>query len=157
MLENSTLLLRPAANSAGWQVLAGKTMVVVGLARWRVPSRGTWWRALCPRVLEVREMEDEPLLFTLRRSWTLLPWFEVRDADEHAVGRFLDPVIEDRNGCPCAMRYEDGPGKEIFLNPLGVCLAQLTREGQVARLDFEDVIEKEPFLKMLFLAAALLR
>jgi len=38
-----------------------------------------------------------------------------------------------------------------------VCLAQLTRDEKVVRLDFEEVIEKEPFLKMLFLAVALLR
>jgi len=157
MLENSTLLLRPAANSAGWQVLAGKPQVVVGLARWRVSRPGTWWSSVWPRVLEVRELEDEPLLFTLRRCWTLLSWFEVRDADDHSVGCFLDPVILDCNGCRCAVRYEDGPGKEMFLNPLGVCLAQLAREGKVVRLDFEEVIEKEPFLKMLFLAVALLR
>jgi hypothetical protein len=152
MLENSDLLLRQDEHVDRRLILAAETETVVGFARWRRTERVGWLRVLSPRVLEVREQEDEPLLCTLRRCWTLLPWFAVRDADDQPVGRFLGPVIQDRDHCRCAVYTEDGDGKQIFHSPSGVCLARLNPKGRDLHLVFDPVIDKEPFVKMLLLA-----
>ncbi len=102
-------------------------------------------------------MEDEPLLCTVQRCWTLLPWFEVCDAEDNTVGRVIGPVLEDREEQRCALLCPDGPGQEVFQTPGGLLLARLEREPEGDRLTFEAVIEREPFLKMLLLGATLLR
>ncbi len=107
-------------------------------------------------VLEVHELEDEPLLCLVRRCWTLLPWHEVCDAECHRIGRMLGPVLQDRDERRCAVRCPDGPGQSVFQTPEGLLLARVDQEQEGARLTFETVIEKEPFVKMLLLGAVLL-
>ncbi len=151
MLENSALLVRRSEISERRLILAVATEVEVGFACWRTAESGSWWGLPRRRVLEVREQEDESLLCTVCRCWTLLPWFAVHDADDHFVGRFLGPVLQDRSHARCALRREIGLGKWLFLNPKGLRLASLHRDGDSLRLEFDELIEKEPFVKMLLL------
>src|SRR5262245_15441402 len=106
MLEHAVLLLRPRVASGRREIRAGDTGDPAGYARWQNPEG--WRRWLGRGVLEVHELEDEPLLCTVRRCWTLYPWYEVRDAEEHQVGRLLGAVIEDAEQRRCARRCWDG-------------------------------------------------
>lgn len=156
MLEQAALLLgapEPSGRRVITTVDGGK---VLGFACWRLRGKG-WWRWLQRAVLEIHEQDDEPLLFTLSRCLTLLPWFEVRDADEHRVGRLLGPLIQDHNECRCAIRQDESAATaSVFANPDGGCLARLSRDGEGLRLCFDRSVEQEPFVKMLLLASALL-
>lgn len=154
MLEHAALLVRPGDASGRRLILVADSGELAGFARWRT---GGGWRLLGPAVLEVREHEDEPLLCTLRRCWTLLPWYEVRDAEDHRIGRTLGAVIEDRDDCRFAVRREEGPGQCTFQSRDGTPLAQLSAETEGLRLTFAGIIEREPFVKMLLLGAVLLR
>jgi len=156
MLEQAALLLGPPESSGRRVITTGDGGKVLGFACWRLRGK-CWWRWLQRSVLEVHEQEDEPLLFTLSRGLTLLPWYEVRDADEQAIGRLLGPLIQDRNQCRCAFRQDDPAATTaVFANVQGACLARLSRDGAGVRLSFDQVLEQEPFLKMLLLASALL-
>jgi hypothetical protein len=155
MLEQAALLLRPCAPSGRCVITAGDG-AVVGFAGWRHPGR-RWWRRLLPAVLEVREQEDEPLLCTLSRCLTLLPWYEVRDAEGHRVGRLLGSLIEDCHERRCAVRRDDPAGTSRFEGPDGCCLGRLSPDADGLCLTFDRAVEQEPFVKMLLLAAALLR
>jgi hypothetical protein len=154
MLEHPVLLVRPVDAAGRREVLVVDTGDPAGYARWRSPGRWRQW--LTQGVLEVHELEDDPLLCTVRRCWTLLPWYEVRDADEHRIGRMLGSVLQDREDQRCAQRCPDGPGQSIFQGPTGLLLARVDREKEGTRLTFESVIEWEPFVKMLLLGAVLL-
>ena len=140
---------RPGDATGRRAILAADTGEPTGHARWQAPAG--WWRFLVRGVLQVRELEDEPLLCLVRRRWTLLPWYEVCDADEQRIGRILGPVLQDRDARRCATRCSDGPGQISFQTPEGILLARVDREPEGDRLTFETVIEKEPFVKMLLL------
>jgi hypothetical protein len=155
MLEQRELLLPPAA-APRRPILAGDSGAAVGFACWRPADSVPWWRRPWRRVLEVHEQEDEPLLFTVRRCWTLLPRREVRDADGWRVGTLLGPLLEDDRGHRLAVRtWEAERGAGVFRSRRGVALAWAAPEGDALRLTFADAVADEPFVKMLLLGAAL--
>ena len=150
MLEHRVLLLRSCTASAMQSIVDGDSGVALGFARWVPTVPRAWWRVFGRGVLEVHEQEDEPLLFTVRRAWSLLPRREVRDAEEQTVGVLLGHLIHDRFGRLLAA-LENG----VFRNPYQRDLAELTATNEGMRLTFGDDIAGEPFVKMLLLAAAL--
>lgn len=154
MLEHAVLLIARDKASSRREILAADRGEPIGYALWHVP-RG-WCRFLGRSVLAVHEREDDPLLCTIRRSWSLLPWYEVRDADDQRIGRMLGPVVQDGEEQRLALCCADGPRQALFQTPTGIPLARLEREQEADRLTFEAVIEKEPFMKMLLLGAVLL-
>jgi hypothetical protein len=151
------LLEQPALRlPRGAGAVAGADGAAVGDVRWR-RARRPWWRRLGRPVLAVHERQgpgDEPLVFTVRRCWGLLPWREVRDADGVTVGFLLGPRVCNRFGRRvAALDREGGPA---FRSPDGRALAHLrAAEGEV-QVAFEAELVNEPFVKMLLLAAALL-
>lgn len=150
MLEQRVLLVRPRADSVVQAILDGENGAPLGSVRWqaRMPSR--WWRVFGRCVLAVHEFEDEPLLFTLRRAWSLLPRREVRDAEEQPVGSLLGRLVHDRYGRPLAV-LQNG----VFHSPRRRILAELTADSEGLRLAFSPDTDGQPFVKMLLLAAAL--
>src|SRR5262249_29768489 len=120
------------------------TGVAVGYALWR--RRGL--RSL----LEVRELEDEPLVFTLNRWWLLLGRRVVRDAEGKVVGFVGSAEVQDRWGYRLARQ---GTGENRFRGKEGQVLAVLERVVDASRLTFSGELEGEPFIKMLLLAAVL--
>ena len=156
MLERRELLLRPDTG-AGRSIVAADTGAAAGSARWRPPDGPPWRRWLGRSVLEVREDEDEPLLFTVRRCWSLLPRYEVRDADGFRLGFLVGPWVLDVWGGRQALRQADGPGGACFVSPRGDRLAEVRDEPGGRRFRFGDRVEGEPFVKMTLLAAELLR
>jgi hypothetical protein len=155
MLESPSLLVRPPDAAAVRAVVEPATGAPLGSAR-RRRGRGFWGRWFGRPVLEVREHEDEPLLFTVRRCWGWPGGREVRDADGRFVGTLRGWCIWDRFGRPLAGRAAPGgPGYEELGSPEGRVLAILHYEISGIRLSFTPEVAADPFAKMLVLAAAL--
>jgi hypothetical protein len=153
MLEQRVLLVRPGTASV-WAIVDGDNGLPLGFAHWQMETPRSWWRPFNRRVLAVHEQEDEPLLFTVRRAWSLLPRREVRDADGHPVGSLLGRHVQDRFGRPLAALQGDN-GRGAFRSPDQRTLAELTATPAGLRLSFSADIAGEPFIKMLLLAACL--
>ncbi len=151
LLEQPALRLPRGAGA----IARADSGAAVGEARWR-RARRPWWRRLGRAVLAVHERQgpgDEPLVFTVRRCWSLLPWREVRDAEGVTVGYLLGPRVCNRFGREVATR---GPqGGPAFHAPDGRALAQLSAAEDGVHIAFEAELANEPFVKMLLLAAAL--
>jgi hypothetical protein len=155
MLEEPVLLLGPS-DTLMTRAVVSAAGAPLGWARWRAP--GPWWRRwLTRRVLEVHEHEDDPLLFTVRRCRTILPWHEVRDADGRRVGFLLGGRVGDRAGQRVAVRQRLGDGEtQVFRTPDGRTLAEVSGDEGGLRLSFAPAVAHDPFAKMLLLAAVLL-
>jgi hypothetical protein len=156
MLEQDQLLLLPEDEASRRAIVAATTRAPVGLARWQPgPPRG--WRRWLRPVLEVREHEDEPLVFTLRRCWHLLPWYEVRDAEEYTVGYLLGPLIQDRYQQRLALRQREGQSEVChYLSSQQHSLARLIPGPEGLQIQFAPWELTDPFVRMLLLASALL-
>jgi hypothetical protein len=152
MLERPELLLAYAAG-VRWSIADPETGVVLGFARRDSGGGPPWWGVLGPSVLAVHEQEDEPLVFTVRRAWGLWPRREVRDADGHAVGSLRGGAVLDARGRPLAVAERAGDG-DVYRGRGGEELAVLTPTSGGLRLTFHPGV-RDPFLRMLLLAAAL--
>jgi hypothetical protein len=154
MLEQRALLLPPS--SAARRPILGDSGAALGFAVWRQAAPLPWWRRAWRSVLEVHENEDESLLFTVRRCWTLLPRREVREADGWRVGTLLGPLVDDERGRRLAVRSLEADRRtSTFRSRRGAALAWIAPEGEALRLTFGELVEGEPFVKMLLLAALL--
>jgi hypothetical protein len=151
MLEHPLLLVRPGL--AGTRaVFAADAARALGGAHWQPRPA---WRRLTRRVLAVHEQEDHPLLFTVRRAWSLLPTWEVRDADGRPVGRLLGGSLWDARGYLLAVRRPLPEGAWAYCTPAGLALAELLRDAAGVHIAFGEAAV-DPFARMLVLAAALL-
>ena len=150
MLEQRVLLVRSRTASAVQAIVDGESGAALGSVRWKSESPSSWWRLFGRCVMAVHEHEDEPLLFTLRRAWSLLPRREVRDAENQPVGSLLGRLVQDQHGRAVAS-LQDG----IFRSPRQHVLAELASAPDGLRLSFHADVADEPFVKMLLLAAAL--
>jgi hypothetical protein len=157
MLEVQTLLLVRERDPAGARaVVDAATGARLGSVR-PAPANGRpWWRRLAGPAVEVREHEDEPLLFTVRRAWALAPRFEVLDADGCWIGTLQGPYLEDRYGRRLAAVWPgQSPGVWVVRGSEGRELAVLLGRGGGVEVRFTEAVEAEPFAKMMLLAAAL--
>jgi hypothetical protein len=150
MLEQRVLLVRPRTASALQAIVDGESGAPLGFVHWKAETPSFWWRLFGGCVLAVHEHEDEPLLFTLRRAWSLLPRREVRDAEDQPVGSLFGRLVHDRFGRPVAA-LQDG----LFRSPRRRILAELATTPEGLRIAFSPDIAGQPFVKMLLLAAAL--
>jgi hypothetical protein len=154
MLERPVLFLRPPAGPAARAIADGESGTVVGFARRVPPEAVPWWRRLVgPVELAVHEKDDEPLVFTVRRAWGLWPRREVRDADGHTVGSLRAGAVLDSRGRPVAAIEGDGGGR-VFRGRGGDELAVVSPVTGGLRVAFHPGV-RDPFLRMLLLAAAL--
>jgi hypothetical protein len=155
MLEHRVLILHP------WDPFTERLPIVaesgspLGFACWQRSGAAAWWRWLARPVLAVHEQGDEPLVFTVRRSWGLLPRREVLDADGNRVGMLQGAFLLDPGGRRLGHREREAlGGRTVFRDRAGRTLAELTQDGGL-HLTFNAEVENEPFAKMLLLAAAL--
>jgi len=153
MLERRELLLQPR-NGSGTQTIADpETGTIVGLARWLGQEDRPWWRWLKATHLSVHEADEEPLVFTVRRSWGLWRRTEVNDADDHPVGSLRGAAVRDPYGRTIAL-VEPAAGGELFRGRAGEEMARWTASPEGAHLVFHSELS-DPFVKMLLLAASL--
>src|SRR5438552_2488116 len=107
MLEQTALLLRPSlpgnASLRRVWVVDSATDEVLGSARRRGGrsrlARLRWWGR---PVIEVRESDDEPLVFTMWPAWGFARRWRVEDAEGARVGRLVGPFLLDRRDAPLA-------------------------------------------------------
>jgi hypothetical protein len=152
LLEQVVLHLL-APDAAGRRNLLGPSGEPVGFARWQ--RRGPWWLPWKRRVLSIHEHDDQPLLFTVRRSLSLTPAFQVHDADDEQVGTLSFPWLLDRWGRPMAEYATLSQSGGVFRTLEGDVLADWMPAGSAVRLGLHQPAWADPFLKMLLLAAAL--
>lgn len=155
MLESHVLVLHLTADGSR-AVVDGATGTAVGFTRCRPASEQGWWRCLLGPVLNVHEQEEEPLVFTVRRS--LLWWTqrEVLDAEGMLVGYVSGRTLRDRAHRVWAWARGDGD-EVVYEGAGGDAFASLRRTAAGIELAFAKRVEEEPFAKMLLLAAALLQ
>jgi hypothetical protein len=154
MLEQKRLLLSRWGPDGVRAILAADTGQPQGFACWRSRAGLPWWRRLGRSVLEVREQEDQPLLFTVRRCWTLWPNYEVRDAEDRLVGYLVGTTLYDRSGQKLAVRCSSETGT-LFQDGNGLPLAQWESRPENDQLAFLPDVQDNPFSKMMLLAAVL--
>lgn len=148
MLERQALLIRPPDATGRRGIVDPESGAALGHAGRRRPRLLT--------VLEVREVEDEPLLFTARRWWLVGPIWAIRDADGNGVGFVGGTWVQNHWGRRVAGREPAGPGRTLFRGRQGQELAAIQDDKEGRRLLFSAELDGEPFVKMLLLAAALL-
>lgn len=152
MLENSSLLLHPADAWGRGAICSPETSEPLGHAFWWSPGLDLPGRTS----VQFHEHDDEPLLCTLHRPRVELPWYEVYDAQPHRVGRILGAVLLDREGrffALCVPRFGDGTA---VISLEGQVLAWFYQVEEGICLTFAPVVQGEPFVKMLLLAAGAL-
>jgi hypothetical protein len=157
MLERARLLVRNWARSGDdtprRPILDADTGEPAGFARWQ-PADGPWWQRLGPATLEVRETEDESLLFVLRRRWGLGTSWEVRDADGRPVAVVRRGWVEDRRELLAALIERDGAALR-FRGGRGEDLGRVEPGADGVSVTFAPGAGENPFLRMAVLAAAL--
>jgi hypothetical protein len=149
LLEQGVLVLR--LNSQGEWRLFAEFGQPVGLAR-STSERSVWWWPFPQPVLAIHELEDEPLVCTVRPCWGLGAWFRVLDGNDHPVGFLLAGRIWGALGQRLANRQGDR-----FLAPDGRILAEMSRRAGEEQLRFREEVGADPFAKMLLLAAVLVQ
>lgn len=145
LLEQQSLLLRPP-DQAGRRLLCDATGDVVGFVR-QVQS---WWAL--GRSFWVHEAFEEPVVFRVRRTWTIRPRWRVVDADGEEVGTVGGASLRDRWDHVVFRRTDDG---RLFELTSGTAAAEWLDEGDGGRLILHAAVRDDPFWKMLLLAAIL--
>jgi hypothetical protein len=147
MLEREILLVRDAGDDGSSAIEDPGTGTPLGSVR---PTARRGWLPL-PPVLEVREADDAPLVFTVRRAWSFAPRFEVRDAEGRPIGQLAGPMVADGGGRTVALLGGDG----AFRSRDGTMLARVRRARHGTEIHFADAPGTDPFARMLLLAAVL--
>lgn len=155
MLEHTHLLVQPPDAAGRRAIRDAHTGQLLGHAGWRARGRESWWQRLLGAELEVREQDDEPLVFTVRRNWT--PWRsqEVRDAEGYRVGRVRMPFLLDRFSECLAVRRPAGKDQSVYRSLEGVELGVTHKDGDGCRVTFLPAVFGDPLAKMVLLAGAL--
>lgn len=160
MLESSRLLVgprRPAGEASvrSREVRDRETGERLGAVR--EAPRPAWLRWLPGPVLEVREAGDEPLLFTVRRTWVAVPTWEVLDAEGRCVGYFRASEVADPFGQTLAAWAAEGVGPGgRWVTPQGQELLRVSPGwAEETVILFDPRLDGNPLGKMVLLAATL--
>jgi len=158
MLEHGELVLRPwaPARRAG-AVIATRLICdacgdTLGFAVRRPAAAWLFLLWSRPERIEVYETEDESLLLTASRGWANT-WM-VRDAEGRLVGQLRDGYVYD-GAAECLAVREPAPDRRERFVSGAEALAEWAANGDEVRLVFADRLDKEPFAKMVLLAAVL--
>jgi hypothetical protein len=114
---------------------------------------GLGWLAC--RALEVCEMEDEPLLFTVQRLWALLPKWEVCDADGNRIAVLRRNRIVDVFGQPWVVVERRSDSLHLCGENREFACARTATDG--IQLEFASEVRGNPLAKMSLLAMVLVQ
>jgi hypothetical protein len=103
----------------------------------------------------VHEVEDDPLLFSVKGLWTWPRAWEIRDADDVALGRLQrGTILSWRSPIPEIFISPQDNGL-VFLSSRGNQLGSLTNEKEGCNISFSASLSEDPFTKMLLLGGSL--
>ena len=154
MLEVTALFL--GRSEGGVRPIVADTGVPVGSAR-RMSARPAIWWWVGRTVMEVREADDEPLLFSICRRWGLWSRYDIRDADDVYVGGLRGIQVWDAFGAPLAsLGADEGTGARRWVGLAGSVLAEVRADTEGTHLRFTDEASGSPFVRMVLLAAVLM-
>jgi hypothetical protein len=158
MLEHGELVLRPWASARRTGSVAPTRSICdargnsLGFAV-RHPAVGwLFWPWSWPERVDVYETEDESLLLTATRGWANT--WKVRDAEERLVGQLRGGYVYDGTAECLAVREPAMERPDRFVSGTET-LAEWAVRGEEIRLVFAERLDKEPFAKMVLLAAVL--
>jgi len=161
MLEHLQLNLQKRPNGEGgsapnlvlFDIVESSSKTPLGTVRTsRRPRWQLWPRATC---LKVHEVEDDPLLFSVKGLWTWPRAWEIRDADDAPVGRLQrGTIISWRSSISEIFLVTQEKGL-LFFSSTGGQLGTLVDEKEGCTLTFSESLSEDPFTKMLLLGGSL--
>jgi len=107
------------------------------------------WNWCWPTTWTIHELEQQPLVFSLQRPWSVVLRWEVRDADNRLVGRISHQLAWDRQEVE-VVRLD---ARQVFRSREEAELGTIVGPC----LQFGPVTIGQPFLRMLMLAILLRR
>ncbi len=157
MLEQGELLLRPWAPARAGGAARARPICTgrgepLGFAVRRPAAGWAFWPWARPERVEVFETEDESLLLTVTRGWAHT--WKVHDAEDRLVGQFRGAQVYDGAAECLAERQPAGTRHERFISGEQT-LAEWSCDGGEVRLVYSGRLDREPFAKMVLLAAVL--
>jgi hypothetical protein len=115
-----------------------------------------WWPRLARLIVEVRESEDDSLLFTMSRRWALGESWVVGDADRRPVGKLCGNLLRDALGRRLAvLEKQDGGISGRWRDLEGRELGTFAEADQGMLATFDGSGAENPFVRMLLLATLL--
>jgi hypothetical protein len=150
MLEQPALLI---VRDTVWRIVEPNTGRPLGIARRRMTRAplGIGW--LARSAMDVFEVEDEPLVFSVQQLWGLSPKWEVCDADGQRIAILGRGRIVDAFGQTWSV-WEQTSNEMRFHGVHRIyAVAQNSNEG--VYLTFSLEVRSNPLLKMGLLAAVL--
>lgn len=151
MLEQPQLWLPNLNSQSAQEIRADRSGSPLGFAQW-VAAASLFSSA----TLEVREIEDSPLLFQAQRTWTFLRRYKVLDSEDHLIGYVQQDAILAPSGREVVWCLRE-KGETRYHQVGGPVLATESTVGEGRFLRFTtDPSISNPFLRMLIVASWLL-
>lgn len=116
--------------------------VQLHLASWPL----NWFR---PTIRTVHEAFEQPVVFSLRRTWSLVPLWEVREAEERLIGWVNRQRAWDRHK---EVLFRVDP-QQVYRSERGTSLGAI----RGSCLQFDPLTNGQPFVRMLMLGVAMVR
>lgn len=156
MLEHKVLWLGPwaAALPAQRGIRDAASNLGLGQARRLPPHKPLGLSWLARARLQVVEMDDESLLFTARQGFWKTSWV-VEDADGRLVGTVAGAEALDQQGRLLGRLTTSDHGLGRLVYEDGRELASWTASAGGIQLTFGDLLDNNPFARMVLLAALL--
>lgn len=164
MLEQQALRVTPWTCAAPAAPLGSGPMRMVraldgdamlGLVR---QVRGPSWLGCGPRRLDICETEDAALLMSIEHGWFGFGRWQVLDAERCRVGSVMGDHLLDEQGGRFATISQESVGASVIRKREGTVLARLeTALDGAQTMRFADDLQANPFLRMMLLAACVLR
>jgi hypothetical protein len=173
MLEYERFLIVKQASrtaaAANYKILDAATDRPIGIARIKPNKLVTFLGGLgdsrfLPLKLEAYEIEDEPLVFIVRRNAGFLHGqARIADADDHRLGRFVARgstaaqgfwILDRQNYLYVTGEFVAERSAHVLRSGEGYVVATLDSKKQETLLEFDSALHDQPLAKMLLLGSA---
>ena len=159
MLQHSSLLVHgwtqtvvPKEEDAWIRPITDLAHRRLGFVRYQKLAPISWLFWLRKTRLDVFETEDASLLMSLTRSWTMLPIWELHDAEDRHVGSVYPRSLVADGGQALGYLDLETEGQGRILDHAGRMLLTFAKKnGDICELAFAAQLDANPFLRMLML------